>query len=125
MKEESKLLRHARREFEIMGGEDDLAKKNVMDLLRVFDGAGHSGSSGVWVLGVFERLADWKNLAPLTRNPNEWEYAWTDKKGNKVYQNTRCSSIFSEDPEFKRAWDCNKDFGNVVLIGLKEKEEKK
>ena len=84
----SKLLEHAKSELKIAGynidtpdkeifaTDEDYANacaKNAYKMLEVFASAGHSGFSAQCTLQLFDRLAKWKNLTPLTNNPNEWQ----------------------------------------------------
>ena len=49
----------------------DMVKANVLELLEVFGNQGHSGSSAPYVLGLFQRLADFKPLGQLTGEDDE------------------------------------------------------
>lgn len=68
--------------------------KNAYELLEVFSKAGHSGMSASLTLAIFNKLANWENLSPLTNNPNEWT-----KIGNldDDWQSKRNPSCFSKD----------------------------
>jgi hypothetical protein len=70
-------------------GPNKWVAENVLELLKGFSDQGHSGSSAPFVANIFERLAKWKPLTPLTGNDDEWE-----KVGPDLYQNTRDSAVF-------------------------------
>ena len=106
----SRLLEHAKTELKIAGydintldkeifeTDEDYANacaKNAYKMLEVFANEEHSGFSAQCTLQLFNRLAEWKNLTPLTNNPDEWqEVSCGDVKS---YQSKRCSSCFSDD----------------------------
>lgn len=88
---------YAVREMDISWPESDpmqdIAKKNVLELIDAFIAQAHSGVSGAYVLSVFERLVRFKPLTPLTGKDDEWSKPW----GNKdTQQNLRCSSVFRD-----------------------------
>jgi hypothetical protein len=100
----SNLIKHAEREFEVLGWEDapinNEMKKNIMELLEVFSKQGHSGFSANYCLGLFGILARFEPIGPITGKDSEWvEVA----KG--LWQNIRCSHVFKE--EDGKAYDIN------------------
>jgi hypothetical protein len=94
--------RFAREEFRAAGWCDENFKFNdemqelicaqVLDLLNVFEKHGHSGSSAPYALNMFNKLASFKPIAPITGE--DWE--WNDT-GHGVLQNKRCSSVFKDE----------------------------
>ena len=73
--------------------EEILAKvENI--LVDTFDKQGHSGMSGALVLSIFNRVVDFKNLTPLTNDPEEWQF---HNYVRPLWQNRRCSEAFSND----------------------------
>lgn len=115
----SKFMEHAEKELRLFGCDmDDFATKDVLKLIKVFSDSGHSGTSAEWALDIFNKLVRWENLAPLTRNKEEWELAWTTDEGEPFYQNRRNSSILTSDPEFKTGYHV--DTGEKIII---EKEK--
>ena len=112
-------ITHALREFRAAGwsnenGEfDDEMQKaicdHVMALLEVFADEGHSGSSASYAIDLFEKLARFEPIAPLTGD--DWE--WTLLKdgstdGVSVHQNKRCSHVFKQSDHFDgQAYDIN------------------
>lgn len=67
--------------------------KCVLELLKVFDSQGHSGFSASYCLNLFNRLARWKPISPLTGEDDEWEEIHTIVN---LYQNKRYSAVFKE-----------------------------
>lgn len=100
---------HALREFRAAGwtNEDGTFKdemqemicNHVLKLLEVFADEGHSGSSAPYALNVFDTLARFKPIAPLTGEDWEWndvsEYGGRDN--GPVYQNKRCGAVFKDN----------------------------
>jgi len=109
-KEETNLVKHARRELQLAGIGDTDADYGgaldpaVMELIEVFSAQGHSGASAGLCLAMFYRLAQFKALSPLTDDPAEWEEV-TDRvltpeqiaEGQRMWQNIRQGSTFSKD----------------------------
>lgn len=65
------------------------AQENVLELLGVLSSQGHSGSSIYHILGLFERLAKFEPLTPITGNNDEWI-----QHADGLFQNARYSKIF-------------------------------
>jgi hypothetical protein len=99
------LVEHAEREMKLIGLDkkdavyDGMLYDAVMELVKVFAEQGHSGMSAGRTLFLFDKVARFKNLSPLTNSPNEWmevsDYAGPEQKG--VWQNRRDSECFSND----------------------------
>lgn len=66
--------------------------ENVMELVETFVGQGHSGMSAPMVVALFEKVALYKPLGPLTGEDSEW----TDI-GSGTFQNKRCNHVFKEN----------------------------
>ena len=95
------LIEHAKYELELAGydlSKDDYANncaKNALELLEVFSSAKHSGMSAQITLSLFNRLANYKNLTPLTNNPEEWnKLGGTEQEEWQSIRNPEC---FSKD----------------------------
>ena len=79
----SNLTEHAKAELEFAGLFDKDSDYNgmlgdaVMELLDVFSKQRHSGRSASMVISLFQRVADYKPLTPITGNDNEWSEAST------------------------------------------------
>lgn len=99
-----KLHQHALMEFRAAGWTDENGKfkdemqqaicEHVLKLLDVFSDEGHSGSSAPYALNLFEKLAMFKPIVPLTGE--DWE--WIDHGYCK--QNKRCSRVFIQSDRF-------------------------
>jgi len=109
--EESNLIKHAKSEFRALGwcNENDefecemqeLMCKGALDLLEVFSNQGHSGSSAPYAISLFEKLARFKPIGPLTGEDSEW-----NEVGPGVFQNVRCHHVFKQDDRFNgQAYD--------------------
>ena len=77
----------------------DMVKENVLELMSVFQKQGHSGFSAPYVLNIFNKLAMYKPIAPLTGEDSEW----TDV-GNDMYQNNRCTTVFKDGKDGDAYW---------------------
>ena len=93
----SNLVEYAKRELELAGLFDKDSDyggalgKAVTELVEVFSRQGYSGASATMTLNLFNRVARFKPILPLTFRDDEWvEYA-KDK-----YQNVRNSAVFKE-----------------------------
>lgn len=96
---------HAWEEFRAAGWldengqfKDDMQEaicSHVLKLLEVFAEEGHSGSSAPYAISLFEKLAKFEPIAPLTGEDWEW-----NKASDGVYQNRRCSHVFKQANRF-------------------------
>lgn len=91
MSEESNLVIHARRELNIIGEEPDVIE-GYLKVIQAFADMGHSGGSAMVAIPVINRLLQFQNLAALTDDPDDWI-----EVGYGLWQNRRCSQMFSED----------------------------
>lgn len=95
------LVDHAKTELEISGygGDyDGMIGDAVIELIETFANQGHSGFSAYKTAALFERLARFEPLTPLTDNPKEWERIGKELGfPETVWQNRRDSSAFSTD----------------------------
>lgn len=87
----SNLVAHARRELEIIGEEPEVIN-GYLKVIQAFADMGHSGGSASVAIPTIGRLLRFENLTPLTDNPDDWI-----EVGHGVWQNRRCSRMFSED----------------------------
>ena len=120
----SKLNEHAKMEFKAAGWLDDSGAyidemqgaicEHVLELLTVFSNEGHSGSTAPYTIDLFERLAMFKPIAPLTGE--DWEWTEHDHGNGVMYQNKRCSSVFKDedgecyDIDGKVFWEWSKPY---------------
>lgn len=99
----STLVEHAKRELDILaksGDPDDEMNKVLIECVAKFAEYGHSGGSASWAISVLNKLLQFKNLTPLTDNPDEWMQVGTGGllyRGYDVWQNRRNSEAFSHD----------------------------
>ena len=77
--------------------------KAVQELLKVFEKQGHSGFSANYVASIFNKLVKGETLTPLKGEKDEWNDV-SESSGKPLWQNKRCSRIFSED-EGKTGYD--------------------
>jgi len=103
-KEKSNLYQHAKRELEFAGllskdsDYNGMLGEAALDLIEVFARQGHSGCSAGLTIQLFQLLASFKNLTPITNNPDEWMDVAEAYNGKEaVWQNRRCSSLFSNN----------------------------
>ena len=83
----------------------DMVKKDVLQLIEVFARQGHSGMSAPYVLNVFQRLARFEPLSPLTGEDSEWTETSKD-----VFQNNRCGEVFKNGKDGEAYWINGKVF---------------
>ena len=100
-----KSIDHAMLEFEAAGWvkdnnwTDDYQQaicENVLNLLIAFSNQGHSGSSAPYTIKLFEKLAMFEPIVPLTGEDWEWTDVRHNGDGSIRYQNKRCSHVFKE-----------------------------
>jgi len=99
------LVNYAKRELDIAfpDKEDKMqqhAIKNVLELIETFSNQGHSNFSAPYVLNLFDRLAHWKPISPLTGDDNEWE-----EISDEYEQNKRYFSVFRKNHDNSTAYD--------------------
>jgi hypothetical protein len=102
----SNLVKHAEFELRRAGlfdkdsDYDGMLGQAVLDLVKTFSQEGHSGYSAHLTLDIFNKVARFKTLTPITSNPDEWMQVSPDMMPDgspTVRQNTRQSSCFSND----------------------------
>jgi hypothetical protein len=70
----------------------------VTELITTFAGQGHSGQTASITLSLFNQLARFRVLTPITSKPEEWvECQDPVAEGTKIWQNLRDSRYFSKD----------------------------
>ena len=97
----SNLVDHARKELKLLG-EDPETSEQIVRIVQAFADMGHSGFSAMHTVGVLDRLLTYRNLTPLTNDPEEWNYIPEDMSGEAggLWQNKRNSEAFSHDGGF-------------------------
>lgn len=64
----------------------------VLKMIETFSGEAHSGMSAGLAISIFEKVARFEPLTPLTGDDDEWM-----EIGEGKFQNKRCSHVFKED----------------------------
>lgn len=99
----SNLLEHAKTEIKAAkldeAGYGELLPNAVLELIEVFSKQGHSGMSAGIVRQIFNQLAAYQPLTPLTGEDEEWS-----EVAPGVFQNKRASHVFRENGQ---AYDIN------------------
>ena len=102
---------HAELEFRAAGWTDENGKfedemqelmcKQVLELLDLFSTHGHSGSTAPYAISLFEKLASFKPVTPLTGEDWEWNEICDGRTdGVTVFQNKRASHVFKQSDRF-------------------------
>lgn len=99
------LVEHAEHELRAAGLFDEDSDydgwlgESVLELVRTFAAQGHSGFSAYSTIDLFERVATYRALTPITSNPDEWahidEDVWGEPGG--IWQSRRQPDLFSRD----------------------------
>lgn len=99
---ESNLVSHARNElqraglFSVDADYEGMVAEAVVELIQHFAAQGHSGESAVMTLYLFNILAHYDVLTPLTDDPTEW-VDQSEVCGEPMWQSRRKPSCFSKD----------------------------
>ncbi len=98
----SNLIDHARRELALVERGPEGNRAFADSLLRAVEGfasyGGHSGGSAAVAIDWLGRLLRFENIAPLTDDPDEWQYFGADVfPPDGVWQSRRCGEAFSHD----------------------------
>ena len=103
-KSKSPLVDHAQKELELTGMFDKDSNyqgetgKAVMELIKLFSKQNHSGMSASICLEIFNVVARFKNLAPITSDPDDWnDVSSLTVRKEKTWQCKRDSALFSKD----------------------------
>lgn len=94
------LVDHAERELKRSGLLDEdsdyggMLGESVLKLIRDFSEEGHSGASAGFAVSVFEKLARYEPLTPLTGEDDEWKKV--EYGCEPAYQNIRCGHVFKD-----------------------------
>lgn len=108
------LQEFAKRELKIAGLFDKdsdyggMLGNNVMDLIKVFAKQGHSGMSASMCSELFYHLSRYKNITPITFNPEDWfqcaDGAWQSKRNPSIFSKDRGKTWYDID-KLKEARD--------------------
>ena len=120
----SNLVNHARRELELIN-EEPWITDGIVKVVEAFSEMGHSGSSADITIQILEDLLRFRNLSPLTDDPNEWINV-SDKTGEELWQNNRNSEAFSTDGglTYYLLSEVNRGWNNKVFHLSQHKEKK-
>jgi len=72
----------------------------VLELCEVLSKQGHSGMSAALTVELFDCLAEWKPLSPITDSPDEWMVIEEERQppgAPKLWQSRRSPGCFSTD----------------------------
>lgn len=72
-------------------GFQDCIDENILELLKVLCNQGHTNHTVAYVLNMFDRLAHYLPLTPLTGEDDEW-----NEVSDGLYQNKRYSAVFKD-----------------------------
>lgn len=107
----SRYKEHALEEFRAAGWTDENGKfhdewqeeicNHILDLLAAFAKGDHSGTTAPYTVRLFEKLALFQPIAPLTGEDWEWVDV-AEQNGGPLWQNKRCSRVFKD---LNGAWD--------------------
>lgn len=95
--EQDPLVEYAKSELERAGYFDKdsdyggLLGPAVLKMVEQFSDEGHSGYSARIAMTLFEKVAMFEPLTPLTGEDDEW-----NEIGGGSYQNRRCSHVFKD-----------------------------
>jgi hypothetical protein len=95
----SSLVEHASAELESAGWFDKdgmyhgMIGEAVIQLVKLFAEQGHSGMSAGIVRNLFNTVASYRPIEPLTGEDSEWMECG-EQDGKPLYQNRRCSRVF-------------------------------
>lgn len=95
---DSRLVAHARHELELLG-EDEATVEWYLSVVRAFAAFGHSGGSAHETTEVLYDLLRFRNLKPITNDPDEWNYIDPKDYGltEDMWQNKRNPAALSDD----------------------------
>ena len=102
----SNLIKHAKVELKLAGMFDSDSDydgelgKAVLELVEVFAKQGHSGFSAISVVNLFNQVARYQPLLPLTGKDDEWNQP-TEGGTKNIFQNKSWWKWWSK---FKSCW---------------------
>jgi len=92
------LVEHAKRELALLDN-DEPFNDCIIKAVEAFAAYGHSGGSASVGIYILNDLLQFKELSPLTNDPEHWvhhtEEVWGEPGG--IWQSSRCAEAFSND----------------------------
>lgn len=134
------LLEHAKRELKLAGydisdkgcdmhndeehftGYVNSCARSAYELIETLSKADHSGMSIGITLDIFNKLAKWKTLTPLTNNPDEWTQLSDCESA--CYQSKRNPSCFTSDFKTYHDIDADENYDIVEENGISTRKLK-
>lgn len=117
--EEGNLVRHARRELALIDNDEDF-NLSIIEAVRAFSKYGHSGGSASVAIPLLFDLLQFKNITPLTDDPDEWQDR-SEESGVPMWQSKRNPAAFSEDGG--ETYYLLDGEGNRGILSMTEKKE--
>lgn len=96
-KKMNELIEHAKAELRIIRLENDPIGNKTIELLEILSQQEHTPGTAMKTLFLFDKLAKWQALTPLTSNKNEWEEITTVSMERQLWQSKRNPRFFSRD----------------------------
>ena len=91
------LVQHAKSELELVGEEPEVIEW-YLQIVAKFAEFGHSGATAEHTTQTLERLLRYRNLSPLTDDPEEWlDVSKYFEEEGQVLQSKRNFEAFSQD----------------------------
>lgn len=113
----SNLVEHAKREL-ALAGNDEAFNNSMIKAVEAFASYGHSGGSASVAIPMLNDLLQFKNLTPLTDDPDEWIVV--EMGDEPCWQNKRRSDAFSNDGG--KTYYCLDDEGRPIHESVKKVE---
>lgn len=93
----SNLVNHARRELSLTDNDEEF-NDSIIKAVEGFASYGHSGGSAAVAIHILHDLLQFKNLSPLTNNPDEWMKITENVADDEnTWQSRRNPEAFSDD----------------------------
>lgn len=91
----SNLVEHARKELALLG-EEEATINGYLNVIQAFADMGHSGGSASIAIPTINDLLMYRNLTPLTNDPDEWMLV-SQEGSNGIWQSRRNPEAFSNN----------------------------
>lgn len=104
----SNLQEHAKAELARIGltpdakdGLDRAMYQNIMSVIILFSGQGHSGGTAGYAINILSHLMSYEPITPLTGEDDEWLEMDEAVAGRKMWQNIRCAGRVIKEADGK------------------------